>query len=76
MNGGHIWYQCKADCEGCQFCDGGLDYCVVCTAGEGELPKKCPGRPMTYGEKERVYGKMIDFEKGGWITINEVAQGK
>lgn len=43
----HTLYKCPDDCNGCQFCEGGLASCTTCKGGEGSLPTVCPGRPMT-----------------------------
>lgn len=53
----HVWFKCRPDCEKlhCPYCEGGLGYCVVCTAAEGELRKVCPGYALTPEEKERDY---------------------
>lgn len=43
----HQFYKCPQPCEKqhCQYCDGGLAYCIVCKKGEGELAPECPGPP-------------------------------
>lgn len=58
----HTWYVCKSGCEGCQFCNGGLGWCTVCDAFEGELLAECPGRKLSHDAREACYkGNMVDF---------------
>ena len=42
----HVWYICPPDCGGCQYCLGGLAFCIVCRKGEGELEDDCPGEAL------------------------------
>jgi hypothetical protein len=43
--------------------------CERCTAAEGEIPKHCPGRPMTGDEKDLVLSNKLDFIfPEGWTT--------
>jgi len=37
----HVWHKCKN--EHCQVCEGGLGWCIVCNAFEGQLLTHCPG---------------------------------
>lgn len=44
---GHRFYRCPPECPNpgrCNYCDGGLGYCVVCHQAEGDLAPRCPGR--------------------------------
>lgn len=64
----HRYYKCPPDCDlpHCPYCMGGLAYCIVCRAGEAELPSECPGRPMTNGERHGVMDGAIDYKEGVW----------
>lgn len=43
----HRWFRCGDNCTkmSCEFCDGGLSWCMVCDKGEGDLAPECPGPP-------------------------------
>lgn len=62
----HTLYKCPPECDGCIFCNGGLESCIVCKGGEGSLPTVCPGRPMTDREADEVYAGTLDFIGGMW----------
>jgi hypothetical protein len=55
----HVWYDCKCNRTGCQFCDGGLGWCTVCDAFEGQLLPECPGRKLTPAENDKNYADNI-----------------
>ncbi len=65
----HVEYQCKAACEGCQFCDGGLFLCTVCGGAEGSLTADCPDYKIPYEVSQNlVYGGRWDFVTDkGWV---------
>jgi hypothetical protein len=45
MTRDHDYYECPPDCDAptCNYCMGGLAYCVVCKEAEAGLAKYCPG---------------------------------
>jgi hypothetical protein len=47
----------------------GLGKCSVCQAAEGEIPKECPGRPMTEYEKDGVMEGELDYHDGRWWDL-------
>ena len=51
----HTWHKCNPDCNGCMFCDGGLGWCVVCGAFEGQLLTSCPGYHLNEEALEACY---------------------
>ncbi len=51
-DGGHKLHTCNNPC--CNVCEGGLSSCDVCGGAEIDLPRVCPGRRMTEGEREAV----------------------
>jgi hypothetical protein len=67
----HVWYKCPPGCEdySCPYCIGGLGYCIVCGAAEGELTIDCPGYKVTLSVKEQTYKGKHDFINGRWIDI-------
>lgn len=70
MKNGHVYYTCSGKCEGyCNYCDGGLAYCTLCTGGEGSLASECPGRKMTPEEDAAVYAGDLDFKEGKWVEV-------
>lgn len=64
----HI-YEKHTGCEKthCHICDGGLAHCIVCNAAEGELTSECPGVPVDYATRERVYQGALDYAGGQWV---------
>lgn len=44
----------------------GLAKCTVCKGAEGSLPSTCPGRPMSYDERELVFTGKLDYFRGKW----------
>ena len=52
---GHVYYKCPRNCEGCQFCNGGLAACTVCGGGEGSLLPECPGVKLAPEQHEQNY---------------------
>jgi hypothetical protein len=54
----HTYFVCKCNSPTCGFCEGGLSYCTVCCAGEGELLEECPGRKLTEEENKANYEAM------------------
>lgn len=64
----HIFYECKCNKTGCQFCDGGLRWCTVCNGFEGTLTTECCRRKITEEEEDKIYKqKVLDFKNGKWI---------
>jgi hypothetical protein len=66
----HTWYvhdNCNQPGT-CMWCDGGLGWCTVCGAFEGQLTTHCPGRKLTEEELEATYAEKLDFVGGLWIT--------
>lgn len=59
-------YEVHINCaaQHCPICDGGLAWCTVCVAGEGELTTECAGRKLTPDEKDLVMKGSIDFKDG------------
>lgn len=58
----HVWYLCGRACNGCQFCHGGLSYCVVCNGFEGQLLSDCPGVKLGEAALEACYsGQVVDL---------------
>lgn len=56
--GGHQFYKCPARCPNpgvCQYCDGGLAYCVICGGFEGTLLDQCPGIKLTAEQHDWNY---------------------
>lgn len=66
----HVFYECKCNNVGCQFCDGGLGWCRVCDAFEGQLLPSCPGRKLTPEENDRNYADNI----ARWKRVADEAQ--
>lgn len=48
---GHVYYACPPNCDKphCQYCQGGLAYCVICKEGEAGLAEICPGVNLKFG---------------------------
>lgn len=47
-----------------------LGGCSVCGGWEGEVPKDCPGEPMTQDQKDLVMAGKLDFIwREGWTTV-------
>lgn len=63
----HTRVVCHDECEGCQFCQGGLFACACCDSYEGATTTDCPGAPMTEGQRDAVYAGSLDFEGGEWV---------
>jgi len=67
----HVDYVCaEKDCEGCQFCQGGLWSCTVCDGFEGSMPSTCPGEAMTWEQGEAVYAGRLDYRYGQWLAVS------
>lgn len=66
----HTYYKCeRRDCYPCQFCEGGLSWCVVCNGFEGSLTTDCCGRKITDEEEDRIYKQgTLDFKAGQWVS--------
>jgi hypothetical protein len=59
----HTYYRCAPECNGCQFCDGGLGWCTVCGAFEGELLTHCPGHKLSVETLAACYrGNVVDLD--------------
>lgn len=54
------------ECNGCQFCAGGLYACSVCGCIEGSMASMCPGRRLTTEEEEMIYAGDVDYNWGQW----------
>jgi hypothetical protein len=81
----HTWYVCARGCEGCQFCSGGLGWCTVCGAFEGQLLAECPGHKVNAEGLEATYrGNVADMpmwrsclaaglhrRKGRWVASHQ-----
>lgn len=66
---GHSWLRhrnCRSE-RSCSICDGGLAVCTTCEGAEGELTKKCCGRPMTVFEKYDSLNNIRDFNGEKWV---------
>ena len=61
--------------ERCPVCEGGLCTCEVCGGSEGELPKHCPGAPMTEKQRSAVMDGSIDFQDGAWLALRHYPGG-
>ncbi len=61
----HVFYVCDGvSCVGrhCRFCEGGLQYCTVCGAFEGELLVNCPGFWLSSEARDACYqGNVVDL---------------
>jgi hypothetical protein len=58
----HVYFKCDPCKQGgwhCQFCDGGLLYCVVCKCGEAELGAYCPGPAPTREEIAEILDPLL-----------------
>jgi hypothetical protein len=56
----HIWHKCHN--EYCQICEGGLGWCVICNAFEGQLLTCCPGYKLNENALQECYhGKVKDI---------------
>jgi hypothetical protein len=65
MERGHKWYKCKEFCAepGCMFCEGGLGWCTVCDAFEGQLLTTCPGYKLNEDALNACYhGNVKDLD--------------
>jgi hypothetical protein len=51
----HVWHKCSPGCNGCQFCEGGLGWCTVCGAFEGQLLTTCPGYRLNEATLDACY---------------------
>lgn len=65
---GHEWYKCKKDHQDdystCMFCEGGLAWCIICGAFEGQLLTHCPRYMLSNETLDACYqGNVIDFSK-------------
>lgn len=60
----HTWHKCNE--HDCFICNGGLGSCTVCNGAEVQLPRDCPGVPMTEEQKLAVQNDQLDFYKGRW----------
>lgn len=74
----HTYYECPPDREcddryGCQYCSGGLLFCVICGGAEGSLTSECPGARMSDEEEDAVYKtRTLDFKNGKWFNPKEI----
>lgn len=55
--------------------NGELGQCSICKAAEGELPSECPGRVMSYPERQAVFKCGWDYKNGTWIEPAKFAIG-
>jgi hypothetical protein len=64
----HVYFKHeKCDNPGrCQYCDGGLAFCIVCRCGEAELPTECPGHKISPSDREDIMEGRLDFKNGEW----------
>lgn len=70
----HTLKKCEGECSSpghCNWCDGGLAYCLVCTGAEASLPKDCPGYKMTEDQGRRVQYGWIDFVGRTWVALGK-----
>lgn len=44
----------------------GIGQCRVCKGAEAELPKHCPGEPLTLEEKDDISNGFLEFLYGRW----------
>jgi hypothetical protein len=72
---GHTPAKCRADCPGCNLCNGGLVWCTTCLAAEGELTTHCPGRTMSTAELAASYAGTLDFKDGAWVKPEAAKAG-
>lgn len=55
-------------CGGAGRCNGcNLFMCKVCTGAECDLPKDCPGRPLTIEERDGISDGSLNYIDGKWI---------
>lgn len=69
----HIYHTCGATCDDpgrCQYCDGGLSWCITCGGAEGSLTTDCCGRKITADEETRIYNLgVLDYRDAqGWVN--------
>ena len=69
----HVQHKCNK--EDCYLCTNELFQCEVCGGAEGELPKECPGKAMSYSEKRLVLDGSLDFENGMWSLTEKASKG-
>lgn len=66
---GHVWvnpHPQGCDSSGCQWCDGGLEYCRLCGSFEGATTSSCPGKGMSASVCDLVYAGLLNFRDGSW----------
>jgi hypothetical protein len=65
----HIWDEGTPECEGCQFCNGGLQSCTVCGGAEGSLTADCIGfrLPIVVLDELVFNGPWDYLEADGWV---------
>ena len=64
----HIYYKCSCQKSYCQFCDGGLAFCIVCKCGEGSLASECPGLNVQEDDQDKICKDILDFVNNRWIV--------
>lgn len=64
---GHHWFRCGPQCNGCQFCHGGLALCTRCGGYEGSLTSDCCGERLEMETHDAVYDGCWDYRKGEWV---------
>lgn len=70
----HTLKKCEGPCESpgmCNWCDGGLAFCLVCKGAEADLPKDCPGYMMTEDQRRRVQDGWVNFKGGQWVALGK-----
>lgn len=60
----HTWHKCNE--HDCYICNGELGQCTVCEGAEVQLPRDCPGKPMTEEQKIAITNDDLDFYRGRW----------
>ena len=66
----HKFYKCGKNCDDpyCNYCYGGLGYCVVCDCAECELTTDCYGDELNEVQKDYICQKKIDYIGGEWVS--------
>ena len=61
-----MFHDCVEPCDNpgsCQWCDGGLAFCVVCKEGEAGLANVCPGPKLEPDHRDVPMGPMSQEAK-------------